>query len=63
MEYQPFHPTLFEINTQVWLNELSRRFQRQITLGTVPDEEWTKLKELGVDYVWLMGVWQRSPRP
>jgi glycosidase len=61
MEYKPYHPTLYEINTQVWLNELSRRYQRPITLGTVPDEEWIKLKELGVDYVWLMGVWQRSP--
>ena len=61
MEYQPYNPMLFEINTQVWLNELSRRFQRPITLGNVPDEEWARLKELGVDYVWLMGVWQRSP--
>lgn len=55
------HPHLYEINTWVWLEELSRAARRRITLGGVPDAEWDRLRQLGFDFVWLMGVWQRSP--
>ncbi len=61
MQPLPKHPVLFEISTWVWLNELSRRHGRRITLGNVPDEEWERLARMGVDLVWLMGVWERSP--
>jgi len=54
------HPHLYEINTWVWLEELSRRAGKSITLGTVPDAEWDRLAALGFDLVWLMGVWERS---
>src|SRR5260370_42508267 len=54
-------PVIYEINTWVWLNELSRHFQRAITLGSVPAEQWDAIASLGVDAVWLMGVWERSP--
>ncbi|MFF3967420.1 alpha-amylase [Streptomyces griseorubiginosus] len=50
-----------EINTLVWLGELSRRYGRDITLGEVPEEVWDSLVLPGVDTVWLMGVWERSP--
>jgi hypothetical protein len=55
------HPHLYEINTWSWLDRLSARFGRQITLAEVPDSEWDSLATLGFDIVWLMGVWQRSP--
>lgn len=55
------HPHLYEINTVPWLVDLTRRTGRRVTLGNVPDEAWDALEELGFDYVWLMGVWQRSP--
>ncbi len=57
----PKYPVIYEINTWVWLQELSRRFQFQVTLETVPAEEWDRLGALGADAVWLMGVWERSP--
>ncbi|MGV2435807.1 MAG UNVERIFIED_CONTAM: hypothetical protein LVT10_13835 [Anaerolineae bacterium] len=41
-------PTLHEINTIVWLNELSRRFNRSINLSTVPDEVLDEIANLGV---------------
>ncbi|WP_371673102.1 alpha-amylase [Streptomyces sp. NBC_00289] len=50
-----------EINTLVWLGELSLRYGRRITLGEVPGEVWDEVARPGVDTVWLMGVWQRSP--
>ncbi len=59
--YRP-HPHLYEINTWAWLVQLSRRRGRRITLGEVPDEEWDTLKNLGFDFIWLMGVWKRSAR-
>ena len=54
-------PIIYEINTWVWLNDLSIKYQRTITLGTVPSQEWDAIAALGVDAVWLMGVWERSP--
>ncbi|MFH0996825.1 MAG: alpha-amylase family glycosyl hydrolase [Pseudomonadota bacterium] len=57
----PQRPILYEINTWVWLNELGRKRGAAITLGSVPDEEWDALAGLGMDAVWLMGVWERSP--
>jgi hypothetical protein len=53
----PPRPTVYEINTAVWLERLG-----QLTLGEVPEAEWDALAALPVDAVWLMGVWQRSPQ-
>jgi hypothetical protein len=61
MDVLPTNPQLYEINTRVWLRTLSRRSGRQLTLGTVPQETWGRLKDLGMDLVWLMGVWLPSP--
>jgi hypothetical protein len=57
----PRHPVLYEVNSWVWLQELSRAAGRPLTLATVPAAEWDRLAGLGVDAVWLMGVWERSP--
>ncbi len=57
----PQRSVIYEINTWVWLNELSLHYQRAITLGSVPAEQWDAIALLGVDAVWLMGVWERSP--
>ena len=56
----PARPVIYEINTWVWLNELSRQNKRTITLGTVPSGQWDAIASLEVDAVWLMGVWERS---
>ena len=34
---------------------------RRSTLGDVPGEVWDAARRAGVDAVWLMGVWERSP--
>ena len=54
------HPHLMELNTWVWLKELSRQAGRRITLAQVPSAEWDRLKAYGFDLVWLMGIWKRS---
>ena len=57
----PARPTVYEINTAVWLERLGREQGRPLLLGEVPGEAWDALARLPVDAVWLMGVWQRSP--
>ena len=54
------HPHLYEINTWVWLDELSARLGHKVTLNSVPDEEWDRFKALGFDIIYLMGIWTRS---
>lgn len=55
------HPLIYEINTWVWLNELSQQHGKPITLACVPDSEWKTIAQRGFDTVWLMGVSERSP--
>jgi hypothetical protein len=57
----PKHPVIYEINTWVWLDELSRRYRKPVDLATVPRQAWDALASRGFDAVWLMGVWERSP--
>ncbi len=61
MSSWPQYPTLYEINTWVWLAELSRKTGRPVHLGSVPPAEWDTIANYGFDAVWLMGVWTRSP--
>lgn len=58
----PRNPLIFEINTWVWLADLSKRFGRPITLGTVPTEVFDELVAWRLHLLWAMGVWERSPR-
>lgn len=52
---------VYEINTWVWLSEVSEKYGRKITLDNVPDEAIDRIAMPGLDMIWLMGVWQRSP--
>jgi hypothetical protein len=63
MSTWPAGPRLYEINTRVWLGELSRRLGRALTLADVPDSEIEELSARGFDAVWLMGVWTTGPSP
>jgi hypothetical protein len=55
------YPTLYEIDTWIWLTDLTRKYGRSIDLGSVPTVEWDDLAAHEFDAVWLMGVWERSP--
>ncbi|UCC90091.1 MAG: alpha-amylase [Anaerolineales bacterium] len=49
-------------HTYVWLDQLSRQYQRSITrLDQVPDEELDSLARRGFSGLWLIGLWERSP--
>lgn len=54
----PRYPVLYQINTRVWLTELSRQLGRPVTLDDIPDAELDRLATLGFDWVWFLSVWQ-----
>jgi glycosidase len=57
----PIYPALYQINTRVWLTELSRALGMRATLDDVPDAELDRLAEMGFDWVWFLSVWQTGP--
>ena len=47
--------------TYVWVDQLSRRYAREIrTLDAIPDEELDRLAGWGISGLWLIGLWERS---
>jgi hypothetical protein len=52
---------LYQINTRVWLTELSRALGRRATLDDIPDTDLDRLAEMGFDWVWFLSVWQTGP--
>jgi len=48
-------------NTHVWLNQLSKKYKRQISkLNEIPDEELEQLARWNFTALWLIGIWERS---
>jgi hypothetical protein len=52
------NPTLFQVNTRVWLNRLLRSLCRQVTLDDVPDADLDGWMRSGFDWIYLLSVWQ-----
>ena len=68
-EYERFSPdqewmpstVLIAKSTYVWLDQLSKRYQRHIhRLDHIPDDELAALASRGFNALWLIGVWERS---
>jgi len=58
---KPLYPSLYQINTRVWLTELSRALGRPATLDDVPDAELDRVAALGFDWIWFLSVWRTGP--
>jgi len=54
MKTWPKYPVIYEINTWVWLQELSQKYQGPVTLAKVPREEWDSIADLKVDAINLV---------
>jgi hypothetical protein len=54
----PRYPSLYQINTRVWLTALSQTLCRPATLDDIPDIELDRLARIGFDWIWLLSVWQ-----
>ncbi len=55
------YPSLYQVNTRVWLTQLSRTLGRPVTLDDIPDAELDRLAEMGFDWIWFLSVWQIGP--
>jgi len=58
MSTSPRYPSLYQINTRVWLTALARTLGRPATLDDIPDVELDRLAGMGFDWIWLLSVWQ-----
>src|SRR5208282_6575759 len=58
MATMPRYPSLFQINTRVWLQRLSREAGKPITLADIDDATIDSFAERGFDWIWLLSVWQ-----
>lgn len=48
-------------NIFVWLDQLSKKYNRAITtLDSIPDEELDLLSKWNITALWLIGIWERS---
>jgi len=55
------HVVLLAKNILVWLDQLSKKYERPIqTLDEIPDEELDILASRNFNALWLIGLWQRS---
>lgn len=50
--------SLYQVNTRVWMTELSLRLGRHATLDDIPDTELDNLSYRGFDWIWFLSVWQ-----
>jgi len=57
----PTYPSLYQINTRVWMMELARGLGHPATLDDIPDSELDRIVKMGFDWVWFLSVWQTGP--
>ncbi len=51
------NPKIYEINTRVWITQ----FEKETTLSKIPEKIFERLVDMGLDVVWMMGVWRTCP--
>jgi len=57
MRTGPNYPSLYQINTRVWLTEISQNLGRHATLDDIAAFELDRLSEMGFDWIWFLSVW------
>jgi hypothetical protein len=57
----PRYPSLFQVNTRVYLAGRAVELSRPATLDDVPDQALDDWAQKGFDLVWFLGVWQTGP--
>ena len=55
------YPSLFQINTRVWLRRLSKEHAKKLTLADVDDAIIDRFAQQGFDWIYLLSVWQTGP--
>ncbi|MGZ3952259.1 MAG: alpha-amylase family glycosyl hydrolase [Flavisolibacter sp.] len=55
-------PSLYQVNTRVWMTALSEKLGRTATLDDISDADLDKLAVKGFDWIWLLSVWQTGKK-
>ncbi len=55
------YPSLYQVNTRVWLTELSQKLGRTAILDDISDAELDRMAAQGFDWIWFLSVWQTGP--
>ena len=58
---EPRYPSLYQLNTRVWLTELAQALGRPATLDDIPDADLDRLAAMGFDWLWFLSVWEIGP--
>jgi glycosidase len=54
----PRYPSLYQVNTRVWITDLSQKLGRVATLDDIPDADLDQLAKQGFDWIWFLSVWR-----
>ena len=57
----PRYPSLFQVNTRVYLSERTAELGRPATLDDIPNRALDEWAQAGFDLVWFLGIWQTGP--
>ena len=52
------YPLLYQVNTRVWLRQLSAELGRSATLDDIPETDLDRLARLNFEWVYFLGIWQ-----
>jgi hypothetical protein len=55
------YPSLYQINTRVWLTELAEVSGRPATLDDIADSDLDRFSNMGFDWIWFLSVWRTGP--
>lgn len=55
---QPLYPSLYQINTRVFLQELGQQLAKPATLDDIADATLDDIAGKGFDWVWFLGIWE-----
>ncbi len=61
MTIAPRYPSLYQLNTRVWLRRLSRERGKRTTLAEIDDATIDGFARQGFDWIWLLSVWRTGP--
>ena len=61
MTAAPRYPSLYQINTRVWLRRLAQEQGRPVTLADIDQATIDGFARQGFGWIWLLSVWQTGP--
>src|ERR1700675_1005183 len=52
------HRSIYQINTRVWLQELSGKLGRKVSVADIPNAKLDQFASSGFELIWFSGIWK-----